>query len=178
MSEQDPVTGLIEKVTDAEARAFLDEFLVDRRINTEYYKRVPEHKLDFKMVDTPQIQSDSPRKSLDHHIYVTRKYIYGIRTGELKFDGITDKPLENPENMSKEELLKEFNDSTRELIELLALADIADKLVKVPWDNKPVRAVTVLDGLDKHEIFHQGWNLALMDHLGVERFPELRQMWG
>ncbi len=29
-----------------------------------------------------------------------------------------------------------------------------------------------------HDILHVGWNLALMDHLGMERFSSLREYWG
>jgi hypothetical protein len=41
-----------------------------------------------------------------------------------------------------------------------------------------VLAVDMLWGLDSHEILHQGWNLALMDHLKIESFAELKAMWG
>ena len=32
--------------------------------------------------------------------------------------------------------------------------------------------------LRDHDILHVGWNLALMDHLNMERFPSLREHWG
>lgn len=79
---------VISKITDPQAKAFIEQFLRDREINKEFYKRVPEDKFDFRMVNTPQRKSDS------------------------------------------------------------------------------------------HEILHQGWNLAIMDHLAIERFPALQEMWG
>lgn len=43
----------ISKITDPQAKAFIGQFLKDREINKEFYRRVPEDKFDFRMVDTP-----------------------------------------------------------------------------------------------------------------------------
>jgi len=40
----------ISKITDSQAKAFIEQFLRDRRINKEFYKRIPEDKFDFRMV--------------------------------------------------------------------------------------------------------------------------------
>jgi len=41
-----------------------------------------------------------------------------------------------------------------------------------------MNAVDVLFFLRDHDILHIGWNLAVMDHLNVPRYPTLIQYWG
>jgi len=74
----------IKKITHPQAKFFIQQFLRDREINYQFFKRVPEEKMDFRMVDTPQRKSDAPRESLAHQIDTTRDYINGIKTGVLK----------------------------------------------------------------------------------------------
>lgn len=165
----------IDKITNSEAKYFINQFLKDREIIVEFFKRVPEDKLDYRMVDTPERKSDSPRGSIIHIINTTRDYINGVKNGELKF-GIEYDDLKDISGLSKQQLLDMLNKSTDELIDVLT--DIANKKVKVPWEDKPIGIVGALWGLDSHEILHQGWNLALMDYLNIERFPQLKEMWG
>lgn len=167
----------ISKVTDPQAKTFLEQFLRDRKINREFYKRVPEDRLDFRMVDTPKRKSDTPRESLAHQIDTTRDYVEGVKTGTLQF-GIKYKDLAEPQKLTKDELLTKFRQTEEELVTILADPKIKTKKVKVPWSKKPIPAVSALWGLDSHEILHQGWNLAIMDHLNIERFPALKAMWG
>jgi hypothetical protein len=167
----------ISKIINPEAKAFINQFLKDREINKEFYKRVPEDKLDFRMVDTPKRKSDSPRKSLAHQIDTTRDYINGVKSGNLQF-GIKYDDLAEPQKLSKDELLTKLEESEKELVEILSDTEIDTKKVKVPWSQEPIPAVSSLWGLDSHEILHTGWNLAIMDHLDIERFPVLQEMWG
>ena len=136
-----------KQFTDPATRALWEQFCRDREINVEFYRRVPEEKLDFRMVDTPQRKSDSPRESLVHLIDSTREYVNGVKTGE-------------------------------ELFLLLSDPTIGNQKITVPWSKEPIPAVSALWGLDSQEILHTGWNLALIDHLGIERFPSLKAMWG
>lgn len=80
--------------------------------------------------------------------------------------------------MSKEELLAEFDSTGRELIELLSDPNVSGKRVKVPWAKESISAIQALHGLQSHEVLHTGWNLAVMDHLDIERFPGLKSTWG
>ena len=41
-----------------------------------------------------------------------------------------------------------------------------------------MRAGDAIFLLRDHDILHVGWNLSLMDHLDMERFPSLREYWG
>src|SRR3990167_2095505 len=168
----------INSVTDPEARRFLHSFLLNRKINEEIYKRIPEDKLDFRMVDNPTRKSDSPRESLIHQISVTRNYILGITSGKLRFGQKYSQAFSQPEKMSKQELLAVLTLTIEELIQTLSDPNISQKKVRVPWSKIPIPAIQTLWSLNNHEILHTGWNLALMDHLQIERFPLLRQIWG
>lgn len=75
----------LSTVANKEAKAFLNTFLMHRGINKKYFSSVPEDKYDYRMVNTPEKKSDSPRESLAHHINVESTYILGIETGILKF---------------------------------------------------------------------------------------------
>lgn len=165
------------KITNSEAKRFLNTFFASRNINKEFYKRVSEDKFDFRMVDTPERKSDSPRESLAHQIDTTRDYINGVKNGVLKF-GIIYEDLPKSVKLTKDQLLAKLDEAEKELIDLLTDTATHNKKVKVPWSNEPIPALASLWGLDSHEILHTGWNLAIMDHLNIERFPALKQMWG
>lgn len=165
----------IPRVTDPEARRFLGSFLRDRAINREYYELVPEDKFDYRMVNSPKRKSDSPRESLAHQIGVERDYVYGIATGTLRFESGDDPELKK---LSKSKLLELLSESDRTLIDTLATPGIMSRSVTVPWSPQPVPMVAVIWALDSHEIMHQGWNMAVMDHLDIPRFESLKQLWG
>jgi hypothetical protein len=167
----------ISKITNLEAKRFINAFLADREINREFYVRVPDDKFDFRMVDTLERKSDSPRESLTHQIDTTRDYINGVKTGILKFAGKYP-DFSRSQSLSKNELLKKLEESENNLLDILSDPDIGNKKVQVPWSKEPIPAVASLWGLDSHEILHTGWNLALMDNLNIERFPALKKMWG
>lgn len=63
------------KIANPEAKRFIDHFLMCRKINKEFYKRVSE-KLDFIMVNHNR-KFDSPHESIIHQIDITRDYIFG-----------------------------------------------------------------------------------------------------
>lgn len=167
----------LSKITNPEAKRFINAFFADREINCEFYKRVPEDKFDYRMVDTKERKSDSPRESLVHQIDTQRDYVNAIKTGKLEF-GVKYDDLKNPQKLSKQELLKKLEKEDQRLVSLLENEGNCKKLVKVPWSQTPIPVVSMLWALDSHEILHTGWNLALMDHLNIERFPALKRMWG
>ncbi|MEN9328699.1 MAG: hypothetical protein RI947_1507 [Candidatus Parcubacteria bacterium] len=164
-------------VTNQEAMKFLSQFFGDRAINKEFYQRVPKDMFDFRMVDTPRRKSDSPRESIAHQIITQRTYMNAIKTGILKF-GEKYPGLTEPAKLSKEELLQQLDEAEKELVSLLSDPHIEEKKAKVPWTSEPVPVLSMIWALDSHEILHTGWNLAVMDHLGIERFPKLKEMWG
>lgn len=137
-------------ITNLGARAFWEQFARDRETNTEFYRRVPQDKLDFRMVDRPQ--------------WNTERY-QAIMTVDMRA-------------WSKKKLIQELEKTTSEVASLLSEEETPRRMVRVPWAKDLVAAVTFLWGLDSHEILHTGWNLALMDHLGIARFPALKAMWG
>lgn len=157
------------------AKVFISQFLTNRTINLEFYNRVPNDKFDYRIVDRPEKKSDSVRESLAHQGGVEKDYIQALITGKLEFTQGNDIPLKSSE---KEEKLKELEELDKKLIDLLSKEEFANKLIQVPWNAKAISSITMLYGLNEHEILHTGWNLAVMDLLGIERFPALKEMWG
>lgn len=167
----------ISKVKNPDARRFLNQFLVNRAINREYYTLVPEDKFDFRMVDTPTRKSDTPRESLIHQIATQRNYIQGLQSGMIDFEKLYNDLMDTPP-ISKAKLLELLQKEDENLVAVLSDPNIRTIMVKVPWSIKPIKALFVIWGLDAHETLHIGWNLALMDHLGIERFQNLKDVWG
>ena len=165
----------IPRVTNPQAKSFIEAFLANRLINREIYKRVPEDQFDYRMVNTPNRKSDSPRESLGHQIGVQKDYMNGVIHGELSFVSGDDKALKA---LSKTELLNKLGEIDEGLVELLSKSDIGERTIKVPWSKTPIPAISSLWAMNSHEILHTGWNLALMDHLDIDRFPALKEMWG
>ncbi len=167
-------------IVSPEARDFLWRFLLNREVNREFYRLVPAEKLDYRMVDTKTRRSDSPRESLLHQLYVVRNYVYSVKTGVMQWGPQHEALLLTPAlaTWDKRRLLAEMERTESELVDLLSLPDIDARAVKVPWRDEPLPALRLLDGLNDHEILHTGWNLALMDHLQIERYPALSKLWG
>jgi hypothetical protein len=165
------------KVVDAEAKVFLQQYLSDREINLEFYRRVPDEQFDFLMVDRPERKSDTPRQGLSHQIEAEYQYLQAAKNGKLQF-GVETLDLPTLRQKSKDELLAEAEKLDGELVAFLSDDGRIKRLVEVPWSNWPIPVVAMLWGLDSHEILHQGWNLAIMDHLNIERFPALIAKWG
>ena len=163
------------KVKNKGAFNFLNTFFIHREINKKYYTIVPEDKYDFRMVETNKIKSDSPRESLAHQINVQNTYMDAIKIGKLKFGSGYNECLFTK---SKEELLELLNKSDNQLVKLLSKDENVNMLVAVPWSKSTIKAIDMLWSMNSHEILHTGWNLALMDHLNIERFQELKQVWG
>jgi hypothetical protein len=167
-------------ITSRDARNFWWRFMLNREVNREFYRRVPAERLDYRMVDTKTRRSDSPRESLLHQLYVVRNYVYSVKTGVMQWGAEREALLLAPalQTWDKKRLLAEMQRTEEELGRLLSLPDIDARTVKVPWQDEPLPALRLLDGLNDHEILHTGWNLALMDHLQIERYPALSRVWG
>ena len=168
------------RIVSLEAKRFLGVFMLNREVNREFYRRVPPDKLDYRMVDTKTRRSDSPRESLLHQLFVARNYVYSVKQGVLQWGAEREQLLMVPalERWDKERLLEEMRKTEQELVDLLSEPDIEARSVKVGWQNEPLPALRLLYSLNDHEILHTGWNLALMDHLGIERYPALSKLWG
>lgn len=164
------------KISNPEAKRFFEVFFMHRKINREFYKRVPDEHFGFCMVDTSERRSDSPRESLAHQINVQRNALRATESGKSQFGVDHDPSLKEK---SKSELLGELVRVDQELTEFLADPENLKKKVKAPWSKELISAVDYLWGsLIPHEILHTGWNLAIMDHLNIGRFPELKAVWG
>jgi len=106
--------------------------------------------------------------------------VYSVKTGAMQWGEEREALLMVPalRRWGKRRLLEEMQRTEQELVDLLALPDIESRGVKVGWQDAPLPALRLLHGLNDHEILHTGWNLALIDHLEMERYPALRELWG
>jgi hypothetical protein len=168
---------MMKSIEQSEIEKLLTTFFVDRRINREFYENVPEEKYDYRMVDTSNRKSDSVRESLIHQIQIQRKYIKGIKTGRLEFTKAAEGGLELPAR-TKAELLEELRAVDDEIVQVLNKPDIKEKQIEVPWSSERQSMSSVLKALHYHELLHTGWNIAVMDHLEMERYQALRDVWG
>lgn len=166
--------GKVATIPDIETQQFYALYLAQRRIIVDFYERLPADEYDYRMVDTEERRSDSPRESLAHIIDTHTMYLEGLRSGELVFSPVV---YERLAQMDKAALLAELDELDREFFAYLDSPGFKpDTLMSVPWGE--MRAGQVLHLIREHDILHVGWNLALMDHLGMERFPSLVAYWG
>jgi uncharacterized damage-inducible protein DinB len=165
----------LESITDPRVRIFYTLYWPQHEIVAEFFRLVPEAQYDFRMVDAPQRRSDSVRESLAHVIYVTLVYFRAARTGELAF---TSAGTEHFATLPRERLLAEWERVDAEMYACLTdPAFDSGGRVAVPWGGE-MNVIDLLFFLRDHDILHVGWNLALMDHLDVPRYPSLIAYWG
>ncbi len=162
-------------ITNPQALAFHTTFMRHRNINVDFYDLVPEDSFNFKL--TPI--SDSVAESLIHLVDTTRDYYEAIMDAILVFNRQYDDLIRmKTGHFRKNDLIRLIKTSSLELENALRLSDIGERIVKVKWSEKPIKVLDMLWGLQNHEILHTGWNIAIMDALGIKRFPSLQQMWG
>jgi uncharacterized damage-inducible protein DinB len=165
----------IASIQDPKVRAFYALTWPQHQILWDFYTRLEEEQYDFRMVDRPDRKADTPRESLAHILYVELVYGHAMKAGRLEFKSMGS---EHYSRMKKAELLAEWKRIDEEMFAFLTSAAFdSSSLVEVPWGGK-MNAVDLLFFLRDHEILHIGWNLAVMDHLSIERYPSLIQYWG
>jgi uncharacterized damage-inducible protein DinB len=163
-------------LTNPEAQRFAKIFFTYREINKEVFKLIPEDKFDFRLVDTPDRKSDSPRETLAHLINIETSYLLSAQDGQGHQWGRGKRP--ELALQSKESLLQILEDTDVKLLQFLSDANNLQKVVSVKWSNHPIPVLNYFWALNDHEILHNGWNLALMDVLNIPRFAQLKQVWG
>jgi len=165
----------IPSIQNPQIRTFYSLYWSQHQILVDFFTRLAEEQLDYRMVDTPERKSDTPRASLAHILYVQLVYFESVKTGRLEFK---DMGVEHYKAMTKAQLLAELERIDSEMFAYLN-ADTFDSsiAVEVPWGGK-MNVVDVLFFLQDHDILHIGWNLALMDHLNIPRYESLIESWG
>ena len=79
--------------------------------------------------------------------------------------------------MTKQQLLAEMDKIEAEMLTFLASETFdSEAQTEAPWGK--LKAIDLLHAMRAHDILHIGWNLALMDHLGMQRFQSLIDCWG
>lgn len=165
----------IDSIQNPQVRTLYALWWPQHQIIRDFFGCLTEAQFDYHMVDTPERSSDTPRQSLAHLLYVQLVYLNGVRTGKLEFKSMG---VEHYATLSKEQLLAEMERIDQEMLTYLT-AETFDSQgrVEVFWGGT-MNVVDVLFFLRDHDILHVGWNLALMDHLDVQRFESLIQYWG
>lgn len=165
----------IASIKNPQVRTFYALRWSQKQIAIEFFRLLDEAHFDYRMVDTPGRKSDTPRESLAHIIYVESVYFNGAKTGNLEFK---DQGTEHYKTLSKAKLLEALERIDQEMFDYLTQDSFdSSSLMEVPWGGK-MNVIDVLFFLRDHDILHVGWNLALMDHLKMPRYPSLIQYWG
>jgi len=165
----------LSSIQDPRVQAFYSLYWPQHQIMVDFFTRLAEEQFDYRMVDTPERKSDTPRESLAHILYVQLVYLNGVKMGKLEFKSMG---TEHYREMTKAQLLAEMERIDAETFAYLTAEPFdSNRTVDVPWGGE-MNAVDVLFFLRDHDILHIGWNLALMDHLNVPRFGSLIQYWG
>ncbi len=162
----------VDAIENQGVKEFYGLHLAQRAIIRDFYTLLPDSQFEFRMVDRPERKSDSPRESLVHLIEVQKVYFDALKSGKLEF-----RPMGTDSKLSKAQLLAELDRVDREMFTFATSGAFSPQAqVTARWGT--MSAGAVLHATREHDILHVGWNLALMDHLGMERFQSLRQYWG
>ncbi len=165
----------LSSIQDPRVRTFYALTWPQHQILYDFYACLSEEQYDYRMVNTSQRRSDTPRESLAHILYVQLVYYTGLKTGKLEYKSMG---IEHYKDLSKAELLAEWERIDAETFAFLTSdAFDSNRQVEVFWGGS-MNGIDVLFFQRDHEILHIGWNLALMDHLNIPRFDSLIQYWG
>ena len=163
----------VGEITRPEVRRFFELYLPHRQVIRHFYELLPDDKLDYRMLDTNGRRSDSPRESLVHILETQLAYFNGIKSGSLSWD---EMGAEQHRSLDKQQLLSELAALDEEMYRYTTRPEF-DPTSKVE-NSGDETALSVLYLIRDHDILHTGWNLALIDHLGLERYPSLADIWG
>jgi hypothetical protein len=165
----------VTSINNPQVKTFYALRWSQHQIVVEFYQRLEEAHYDFRLVDTPQRKSDTPRESLAHLLYVELVYFAAAKTARLAFKDIG---VEHYKSLSKVHLLAEVERIDQEVFAYLNGKTFdSHLLVEVPWGGT-LNVIDLLFFLRDHDVLHIGWNLALMDALNIPRDPALIQYWG
>lgn len=161
-------------IQNPEVRNYYFIALPLRQIIRDFYALLPEEHYEARLVDQPTRKSDSPRESLIHILKTELAYFKAIQTGTLDFETPDASAYRA---MAPAALLTELDTLDEAVFNYVADSKFnSEATVTVPWGT--LRAVDVLYLIRDHDLLHIGWNLAIMDHVGMERFPSLKAYWG
>lgn len=75
----------IDSITDQQVPQFYALYWPQREILHDFFSRLSESQFDYRMVDTPEGQADTPLESLEHIRYVQLVYFDAVNSGTLEF---------------------------------------------------------------------------------------------
>lgn len=164
----------VDSIGNPAVKQFFQAYLPQRQIIRDFYNLVPDDKLDYRLVDSASRKADSPHESLVHILETQLAYFDGLKSGGLSFDSMG---AERYQAMSKGQLLHDLAALDEEMYRHTSAKEF-DPMFKVETSWGEETALSVLYLVRDHDVLHIGWNLALMDHLGMERYQSLVDIWG
>ena len=157
-----------------QVKIFLYLYLPQRNILRDFYELLSEKQYDFRLPTKPDRHSDSPRESLAHILEYRLLCFNAIKSGMFEFKSMG---VESYKQATKQELLAAWDQIEEEMLTYCNQLEFDDnRKVVLPWGEWNV--IETLSLIRDHEILHVGWNLALMDMLGMKRFTSLSDYWG
>lgn len=141
----------LNAIANPEVKMFYGLYMAQRRVIRDFYVNLPEDKLDFRMVDTPERRSDSPRESFAHILAVQLVYFDALKTGTLDFS----KMRRVDASGSKAQLLAEMDRIDAEFYDYITRPEFDPaKHVNARWGQ--MTAGAVLHATREHDILHVG----------------------
>ena len=75
----------INSIKNPQVRVFYSLWWSQHLILYDFFNLLTETQFDYRMVDTLERKSDTPRESLAHILYVQLVYLNSVKTGKLEF---------------------------------------------------------------------------------------------
>ena len=124
----------IPSIQNPQIRTFYSLWWPQHQVLIDFFTRLTEEQLDYRMVATPERKADTPRESLAHLLYVQLVYLNSVKTKKLEFKSMG---TEHYITWSKEQLLAEWEHIDQETFTYLTSAAFDSQgKVDVPWGGK------------------------------------------
>lgn len=151
------------------------DFLLQRAAIRSLYEAIPKDKFDERIG-----KGDSVRQELIHQIGHSRLRIEGLQTGTVnnwRYSEVHPQEQEQLTTMSKDELIREFDNTATDLYELFTKPETQAISVQFPF-GRTVTGTRLLQEVVHHEILHVGIGIKLGDQVGIPRPAPVKRVWG
>lgn len=171
----------LAKIPEGVRPNFID-FLLQRAAVRSLYEAIPEDQFDYRIG-----KGDSVRQELIHQIGHSRLRAEGLQTGRVdnwRYAEVHPQEQELLTTMSKDELIREFDNTATDLYELFTRPETQTVNVQFPF-GKTVNGSRLLQEVVYHEILHEGMGIKLgdgikidKDQIGIPRPAPVKRVWG
>lgn len=164
----------VDAIQNERVRFYYRVYLMQRGILRDFFVTLPDEHYDFRMVDRETRKADSPRESLAHILHVQLNYLNAMQTGTLNFGKLE---VGHYWEISRSDLIAEMDRMDEEIYAHLTGGSFdPGASITAPWGELNINDLLMF--LRDHDVLHIGWNLAVIDHLDLPRYPSLVNYWG